>query len=126
MPIDYHINIQEGVVYTTGSGVVTPDDLRAVRARLAADADFSPNLRQIIDLRTMTGIGFTSQEVRELAADDSFGPDSRRAILAGKDLDFGMARMYAAGTGKIHENFRVFRDEDEARDWIGIAPSTPD
>ena len=122
MPIDYHIDNLEGIVYTTVSGVVTPEDLRSVRKRLAADADFSPNLKQIMDLRAITEIALTSQEVRELAVGDSFAPGSRRAILAPRDLDFGMARMYAAGTDNVQGNLRVFRDEDEARDWIEIAP----
>ena len=46
-------------------------------------------------------------------------PDSRRAILVDSDLKFGLARMFEELRDTMGEKgIRVFRNLDEALDWI--------
>jgi hypothetical protein len=46
------------------------------------------------------------------------------AILVRRDLDFGLARMFAAFADEIDVEYRVFREEARARDWVE-SPTSP-
>ena len=46
--------------------------------------------------------------------------ESRRAIVADKDIDFGMARMYATLCDDGPKPIRVFRNMSKARRWLGL------
>jgi hypothetical protein len=40
------------------------------------------------------------------------------AIVVSSDVEYGMARMYMALTEIEHPNTAVFRDYDDAQEWI--------
>jgi hypothetical protein len=66
-----------------------------------------------------TAIDIDADGVRRLAQRSIFSPQSRRAIIMTSDAAYGLARMFeilreAAGEHGI----RVFRNLDEALDWI--------
>ncbi len=44
---------------------------------------------------------------------------SRWAVVADKEVMFGMARMYAIIRDRAPFEIRVFREIDAARDWFG-------
>ncbi len=67
----------------------------------------------------VTMINLGANDIRRLAQKTIFSPGSRRAIIVSSDLVYGLGRMYEilreiAGGGGI----RVFRDFDEALDWV--------
>ncbi len=49
-----------------------------------------------------------------------FDEKSRRAIVADKDITFGMARMYEVFREDAPEEIKLFRDIAEARRWLGL------
>jgi hypothetical protein len=87
--------------------------------RLSKDPDFAPDFSQMVDFREITGVEFGPEEVRQFAERNIYSSHSRRAIVVGDDLLFGLARMF-----EIHrelrgeKGIRVFRDYDEALDWV--------
>ncbi|MCW8956944.1 MAG: hypothetical protein OQL09_08680 [Gammaproteobacteria bacterium] len=62
----------------------------------------------------------TETELRELAeyGKSSFLLPSKVAIVAPKNLEFGLSRMYEAYREEGLVKHRVFRTEQEARAWL--------
>ena len=120
MPVDYQIDRQNAVVLATARGVLAADDIMALRRRLAADPDFSPDMKQLIDLLGVTEVKLRSKDLRFLASFDPFGPGARRAFVGDQDITFGVLRMYEALTERLGTSVHVFRGIDEARESLGI------
>jgi hypothetical protein len=119
MPATYEIDKQRRLVITTALGTITYADLLAHQNRLLKDPDFDPSFSQILDFTRMTALKLEPNEVRNLAQRTIFSPESRRAIAAVNDLEYGFGRMF----GILRENegetgIRVFRSLDEAVDWV--------
>ncbi len=104
---------------TSGTGILTKEDILGHMDRITKDPDFDPEFSQLIDFREITGIDFGPVEVREFAERNIFSAKSRRAIVVKNSLHFGLARMF-----EIHRDLngesgiRVFRVYEEAMDWI--------
>ena len=120
MSLDYQIDKCENVVFTICRNTLTPDDIKASRERYRTDPDFSPDMKQLIDLRSVTAVEVTTRDWRALAKTDPFGPGARRALVGDQDLTFGVLRMYEALSERPEVAVHVFRNIDEAREWLGI------
>src|SRR5580704_9792301 len=115
----YKIEKERSLVMSTGAAVLTLADLLAHQEKLLADPDFSPDFSQLWDLTHVTQVELTSKDVHRLAQRSIFSPDSRRAILASRDLVFGLARMFEIYRDILGENgIRVFRNLDDALEWV--------
>jgi hypothetical protein len=115
----YKIDKERRLVMSTGTGVLTLADLLAHQEKLLADTDFSPDFSQLWDLTHVTEVELTSKDVHRLAQRSIFSPDSRRAILASRDLVFGLARTFEIYRDILGENgIRVFRNLDDALEWV--------
>lgn len=80
--------------------------------------DFASAL-ELWDL-TDRALGFTSQQMRalaELAKAKQRHPE-KTAIVADRDVSFGMSRLYCAYRRNGDGETDVFRDEDAARAWL--------
>ena len=82
MPASYRIDLRAGVVYTVFEGHVTNEELLAHQQRMSADPDFRPTMNHVIDTRGITSASVTAFGVRLLTTPSSFGPGSRRALIA--------------------------------------------
>jgi len=119
MPATYEIDKERRLVISAGLGPITYADLLEHQNKLLKDPDFDPSFSQIIDFTRMTSLKLEPSEVRNLAQRNIFSPESRRAIVALNDLEYGFGRMF----GILRENagetgIRVFRSLDEAVDWV--------
>lgn len=69
-------------------------------------------------------LDFSAIELRSLAARSAQaavpGISSKRAILAGDDLTFGMGRMFSAFSGDQPVETRTFRDIGALADWLEL------
>jgi hypothetical protein len=77
------------------------------------------------DLSDVTGVDVAAESVRDAARRAGEYVDSRLdggklAIVAPRDLLFGMARMYEILRGDSPVEVRVFREREEAESWLGI------
>lgn len=118
MPADYTIRPEHKVVFSYGWGVLTFGDIRTHRAQLLRDDRFSRDFRQVVHLSDAKGIEISSDEIRILARETLFAPESRRALVGGGHLPYGLFRMFDAYTDE--QTLRVFRTIDDAMDWLGL------
>jgi hypothetical protein len=119
MPAFYKIDGAHKLVLSTASGVFTLADALAHHDQLLKDPDFDPRYSQLVDFTHTTKVELSAEDVRKLAERRVFWSCSRRAILAGGDLLFGLARMFEMlRENSGDEGIRVFRRLDDALDWI--------
>ena len=119
MPAFYKIDKERRIVLSTGSGIVTKDDLMGHQDRLLEDPDFDRSFCQLWNLTQVTGAKVKATDVEIMARRDVFSPLSRRAIVVATDEHYGLARMF-----QIHrelsgeQGIRIFRNLDDGLDWI--------
>ena len=120
MSVDCQIDKQNALVLTTARGVLNADDIMAFRRRLAANPDFSPDMKQLIELLGVTEVKVTKTEWRALAKTDPFMPGAQRAIVGDQNITYGILRVYEMMTDRPGISVHVFRDMEAAREWLGI------
>jgi hypothetical protein len=121
MHVERIIDRDRHTIYSTFTGEMTLDEICADLARLATEPGYSSDMSGILDMRKAT-VKLTAEEFQQLAETIKKHPQvfgrTRRALLVGSDLAFGMFSMFAAFTEEGRTEYRVFRDEKKARDWI--------
>jgi hypothetical protein len=122
MPIRTIIDKTIGLIRTTAAGRVTGDELVAYYHRLRSHPDFRSSLNEIFDLTDVTEANVDGADVRRLSGvTEEFtvrGVAVKVAIIAPRDLEFGLARMYEMLQSRSRNDVRVFRDRAEAEGWI--------
>jgi hypothetical protein len=119
MPATYEIDKQRRLVISTVLDKLTVADALGHQEKLLKDPDFDPGFSQIIDVTRATLSGLEASDIRKIAERNVFSPGSRRAIVVSTNLAFGFGRMFETLREDAGENgIRVFRDLDEAVDWI--------
>jgi hypothetical protein len=115
------IDTKRGIVYTTVTGELTLKEVHADMEQMAADPLYRPTMPGLVDLRGVTRL-LTTDEISQLAETIRSSPkvvaQTRRALLVGSDLSFGMYRMFESLASGGSVDYRVFRDEAEARAWV--------
>jgi hypothetical protein len=124
MPITFRIDAESGVVYTNVQGLVSADDILEALKSIMGHPEFRPGLNGLADLRNIEGDLF-SGDVRKIAElmiefRKKIG-SSKTAVIVSKDVTFGMARTYQVFAEKSSIKTEIFRDKDEALQWLGIA-----
>ena len=120
MTTSYRIDKSLGMIFSSASGVLTDDDLRGHQRAVLADPDFDPHFSQIWDFQGVEDVEVSSETLRLLAESKSYSAESKRAVVAPRDVLYGMARMFQMLHEEAPEAFRVFRTSDEARAWLGL------
>jgi hypothetical protein len=120
--ISYDWNEDLQLITIEASGVLTGAEVVGMREKMNADPRLGPGLRELVDVRKVTELRINASDIDLfLSMDDVYGErvTSRLiAILATSDSTFGMARMYEMRSGR-DDRISVFRDEAEARAWLG-------
>lgn len=120
LPATYEIDAQRRLVFSRLWGAVTDKEVYDHNALLRSDPRFDPTFNQLTDLSEVTQISVTTGMINETSLDQFFEPGTRRAMIATDDGVFGMARMFALRAESVGQTIQVFRDERQARDWLGI------
>lgn len=102
-------------------GTTTSADLLRAAHRTREDATFRPHMRQLVDFRDITDLLIDAATVQQLAVLQPFAPDARRALLVASDFVYGMSRMYQMLRESPQDQLDVFRDLDEALEWLELA-----
>jgi hypothetical protein len=119
MPAFYKIDKERRIVMSSGSGVLTIEDILGHQERLLNDPDFDPSYSQLSDFTQVEKVELSSEDVRLAARKNIFLPHSRRALVVKNEVQYGLARMF-----EIHRELagevgvRVFRTIDEALAWV--------
>ena len=121
MPASYRIDLRAGVVYSVLEGHVTNEELLAKHQRMSADPDFRPTMNHVIDTRGITSVSVTALGVRLLTTTSSFGPGSRRALIASDaNPSSGYVRMFQALRSQSGADIKIFSTVEDAHRWLGL------
>lgn len=123
------LNEQLGVVAVRYRGQVTTEEISDVMDEAVHLPGFREGLKAIGDFRDCD-LSIGAKDIDRLVAyakrlDLTWG-DTRWALIADKDYIYGLARIYMAKTDEFHVETRVFHDNAEADDWLGIGSSLDD
>jgi hypothetical protein len=127
MPIDYCIDHPRRLVIAQGRGTLTDDDVFGYQRSVWSRRDVA-GYDELIDMSLVTRIDLPSCErVPELAqlsaAMDAPDKETKLALVAPKDLAFGLGRMYQAHRSMESANLKqvgVFRSLPEALRFLGV------
>ena len=125
MPMTYTIDAAQHLVRAVGTGVLTDDDVMAHRQAMSRDPRFTPQMRELSDIRQVTAFQVTPAGVRIMVASDvkmtATGGMHKLAIVADENVAYGMSRMYQTLGEPNIRDVGVFRSYEEAAAWLGIA-----
>ena len=125
MPLTYAIFPEDRLVVSRAWGHLTFAEAVDHTKRLGADPEFRPDFDHLLDAMAVATVSLTSDQVAEIAKMSVFSASSRRAIIAGSTLGYGLGRMYEAHRDSLGQpDVRVFRDRQSACEWLGVARST--
>jgi hypothetical protein len=125
MPVHYTVDSELQVVFLIHLGDVDDDEALAATERLRLDPQVTPEHSYFVDLRDARSELRSTAVLRRLAEQSKQwrgnpSSNSRVAVLAPRDIAYGLARMFEVYTDAAETNFSVFRDLNEAADWLGI------
>jgi hypothetical protein len=118
MAADFVINTDHKMVFSFGWGRLTISDVNQHRTRLLLDTRYCRDFAQIISLADVTEMALSNSEINSLAKQGLFAPESRRAMVAPSDLQFGLSRVFDSYTAG--QSIRIFRELKDAVAWVGV------
>jgi hypothetical protein len=129
MPIQATVDVRRGLVEIVVAGDVTDAELSGAADRFFSET-WSALPLGLLDLREVAVTDVSSRLIHEAAGRAESRVDPRLesgkfAIIAARDLLFGMARMYEILRSDSPVEVRVFRDRPEALRWLGIEEDDP-
>ncbi len=105
-------------------GVVTARDFLNANQRLLTTAEQTGRYRYgLVDLLEADSLDLSTDEIRLIAEQDTLmaaivPTGTIVAVVAGKDLAFGLARMWEAFVGDTEWETKAFRSRARAESWI--------
>lgn len=119
--VTYRLDRSTGLIETRCVGPVNLTDVMEHFARLQADTDLPDRLDVLLDLTEVTSVPESVQlrQVADAVARLAANVRLRAiAVVAGRDVLFGMSRVLEAFIAERLERMRVFRAVDDARRWL--------
>jgi hypothetical protein len=122
MPWNYEIDADRRLVRARAWGVLTYEEITALRLGYTGDPAFQADFSQLFDLREVTTVSATLEELQKSAAFSHYGPGTRRAFVATNPVPYAFSRMYEAYRefNGGHEQIEVFRSIADAEKWLGL------
>jgi hypothetical protein len=123
MPVTYVF--QGSLLRLVPAGEYEVDDLIAAFRAAMADPACPPRCAFLVDVSRSTSLeNRTPDQVRHLAG--ALKPYATRlggrcAVIAVRDVHYGLSRMGAAFTAAFGVEATVFRDEPSALAWLGVS-----
>ena len=131
MPITYRLRSDEKLVILVHRGIVTDEEFLSFYRILYEDNRFDKSFDLLVDLRQTESASRSAEALSEFAefirnhfSNTTAGP--KVAVVAPKDISFGLARMYEALSGDVPFEFAVFRTSDEALSRLGMSENLID
>jgi hypothetical protein len=122
MPITFHYDEKNAVLYETGWGHLTFEDF-AEYFEAVADCDFPDEYRVLADYTTVDPTLFY-KDLANISTTFQERVHRRRkvqvALCASTDLGFGLCRMFSTFIHTEMYNIRVFRTLAAGREWLGL------
>jgi hypothetical protein len=112
------------LVYVKADGPLYLKDLMDHIEKLAADPKYIPPMLKLVDYRELEGYGISIRESeifsqKKQSLSDKF-INEKCAFVVSSDLIFGMVRHHQAYLDEDKLSTNIFRDINEAKNWLGI------
>ena len=125
MPIMCHFKSDARLIIFVHVGVVSDDEFLSSYKAFYKDARFDKSFNQLVDLRRAESSARSRaalQQVADFVREQFTGAETgaKVAVLAPRDLSYGLARMYKAFSAAAPLDFSVFRSVDDALPWLGV------
>ncbi len=122
MPIERK-RLDGGGSLFVGTGTLTGTDiLTAINAVHQTEEKTRAVVFQIADFRLVEKVEISAEDVKRISERDkltaTINPNLISAVVAEKDIVFGMSRMWQAYTDEVSVVTAVFRSMDEAEIWV--------
>ena len=119
---DLFIDKELNVAFERFQGEITMQDFIGAIQESAAHPDWVAGKDLLTDLReAQLSLSYDEMTmvVESIPASQQI---DKNAIVVRRDMEYGMARMFEMLSEKtVHWNeYRIFRDMDEAKQWLGI------
>lgn len=121
MPVHHEIDRQRSLIRTNCTGAVTLDEVSQHFRAVEAEPDLPNPLDVLLDLSAITAVPDARQvqliaaEIGRLLAKVQWG---NCAIVATRDLVFGVSRVLEVRTEDSFTASQVFRDRAAAEEWL--------
>ena len=122
MPIERKLLAGGGSLFV-GTGTLTGTDiLTAINAVHQTEEKTRAVVYQIGDFRLVEKVEISTEEIRKISERDkltaTINPNLISAVVAEKDIVFGLSRIWEAYTDEASVLTGVFRSMDEAKSWV--------
>jgi hypothetical protein len=118
---EFFIDVERRMVFSKATGVLTVGDVLDQMDKLTHHPDFQPEWNQIMDMRNVTAIELSGDDIKKLATRNIFVAPSRRAMLVTPGLQFGLGRIFATYREFAGETgIRILTDEKEAHSRVSL------
>lgn len=126
MSITFHNKPEANLIICVHTGMVSDDKFLSYYKAMIESDSFSTEMNLLVDLRQTDSSSRSGDVLRKLAnymklrlADTGTYP--KVAVIAPKDVSFGLARMYEFFADSIPWDFVVFRSVDAALAWLRVS-----
>lgn len=125
MPITCRIQSELNLIILVHTGRISDEEFFAFYKGLYKNNTPLLSMNHLVDLREADSKSRTSYILRKLAeflisSFKALTTYPKVAVVAPKDISFGLARMYEAFASNIPWEFTVFRSIDAALTWLSI------
>ena len=123
MPVEIEIDSKAGVVVRRVIGMLSLDDVKESLKALYEHPGFRAGMNAIWDFREGDAAQLTADEIKEIVnyvaqQTERRGSGYRVAIVAPRDVNFGISRMFQTYGRDLPFELKVCRKAEEALRWI--------
>src|SRR5256885_2044489 len=108
MPMVVNVDVGRRLILTTGSGVLTTEDVVSARQQALGNPAFDPTYNELFDIREVTAVQMSGAEMARIAASSVLTRRVRRAFVAKTHVQYNMARMFSSLSEPHEQNVHVF------------------
>ncbi len=118
MPANYRID--HNTVFTIIEGRMIDKEMINIQVKLRKGPEFKPDYSHLIDRRQIGELKKSAAWIRTITSSGMFSAQSRRAFVVPSDTAYGFSRMFQVYRQHGLGQTEVFRDFDQAVQWIGL------
>jgi hypothetical protein len=113
---------KSSVMIHTVTGEITFEEVKSSYEKVRTHPDFQENMNTIWDIREADASSFDPQDVIRLAryfeTQITNRAEYRVAIIASRDLTYGLSRMYQVATADLPAKIGIFINHEDAAKWV--------
>lgn len=131
MTIGIDTRPEHNLAVITHIGRVEDEEFLAFYRSFFGGGDFDPSMKLMVDLREADSAPRSSEVLNRIAefvqtTRLDITAQTKVAVVAPRDLSFGLARMYDAFSMLVPWDFVVFRAMEAALAWLGLPEDSMD